>query len=38
MKKRHKMSRHHSKHSFKKGARVHGRNVHVTPMRGGIRF
>lgn len=38
MKKRHKMTRSQSKKSFARGHKVHGRNVHHTPMRGGIRF
>lgn len=39
MKKRHRLSRHHSKSLFKRTARrLHVRNVHAHPMRGGIRF
>lgn len=38
MKKRHKMSKSYSKKSFKKGSGIHSRNVHSTPMRGGIRL
>ena len=39
MRKRHKIGRKHSKKLFSKTAsRVHHRNVHHNPMRGGIRF
>lgn len=38
MRKRHRMSKRHSKKVFKKGSGIHGRNVHKSPMRGGIRF
>jgi hypothetical protein len=39
MRKRHKMSRRHSKRVFSKSAkRTHGRNLHAHPMRGGIRM
>lgn len=39
MRKRHKLSRRHSKKLFSKTARrVHSRNVHHNPMRGGIRL
>lgn len=39
MKKRHKLSRKGSRKLFSKTAsRVHGRNVHNNPMRGGIRL
>lgn len=39
MKKRHKLSRKGSKRLFTKTAKkVHKRNVHRMPMRGGIRF
>lgn len=39
MKKRHHLGRKHSRKLFTKTAkRVHKRNVHNTPMRGGIRF
>ena len=39
MRKRHKLSRRHSKSLFSRTAkRMHLRNVHRYPMRGGIRF
>jgi len=39
MKRRMKLSKKHSKKLFTKTARrVHGRNVHAKPMRGGIRL
>lgn len=39
MRKRHKVGRKHSRKLFSKTARkVHTRNVHSHPMRGGIRF
>lgn len=39
MRKRHKLGRRHSRRVFSKSAgRTHRRNVHVHPMRGGIRF
>lgn len=39
MRKRHKMGKKQSKKLFSKTARkVHGRNVHSNPMRGGIRL
>jgi len=38
MKKRYKMHKHHSKKVFSKHSKVHRRNVHNHPMRGGIRF
>lgn len=39
MRKRHKLKKKHSKKMFTKHAkRTHGRNVHATPMRGGIRL
>lgn len=39
MRKRHKLSRRHSRKVFSKSARrMHSRNVHAFPMRGGIRF
>jgi len=39
MKKRHHLSKKRSKKMFTKHARkIHGRNVHAKPMRGGIRF
>lgn len=39
MRKRHKLSRRHSRKLFSKTARrMHTRNVHSFPMRGGIRF
>lgn len=39
MRKRHKLNRRHSRKVFSKSARrTHSRNVHVNPMRGGIRF
>lgn len=39
MRKRHKLGRKHSRKLFTKTAkRVHKRNVHAHPMRGGIRF
>lgn len=39
MRKRMRMSKRHSKKLFSKTARrVHGRNVHSNPMRGGIRL
>lgn len=39
MHKRHKLGRRHSKKLFSKTAkRMHVRNVHAHPMRGGIRF
>jgi len=37
-KKRVKLSRRHSRRNFRKGHKVHRRNVHKHPMRGGIRF
>jgi len=39
MRKRHKLTRRHSKKLFTKTAsRTHKRNVHINPMRGGIRL
>lgn len=39
MRKRHKLGRRHSRRLFTKTAKkVHRRNVHAHPMRGGIRF
>lgn len=39
MRKRHKMNKRHSRRVFSKSARkMHSRNVHSFPMRGGIRF
>lgn len=39
MRKRHKLGKRHSRKLFTKTARkVHRRNVHMNPMRGGIRF
>lgn len=35
---RHKLTRKASKRSFKKGSRVHRKNMRLAPMRGGIRF
>lgn len=37
-KRRSKMSRRHSRKSFRKGSKINYRNVHRHPMRGGIRF
>jgi hypothetical protein len=37
MRRRTKMSRRHSKRNFKRGTRVHKRNLRLGPMRGGIR-
>lgn len=38
MRKRFKIGRRHSRKLFRKHSRVHRRNGHSSPMRGGIRF
>lgn len=38
MAKRRKMARNQSKRVFRKGSKVHGKNMNGAPMRGGIRL